>query len=481
MSRARACLCAEHRSHSLEASNNAAETQPSDHCQSLTEYLHRLTRETDMTYSQTLTEKRGAMLEKAEAIVKTAQDMVRELTADEDKEVASTLEAVRDLDEQIRRHKELEDRAAAAAESRKAAGVEVAVTTVKSEPRTYSPHSTNSFIADAYRAQFSNDFGAAERLARHMREESIERRDVTSTNFAGLLVPQFLTDLAAPFARAGRPVADRARKHALPDAGLTISISKVTTGSAVATQSEGAAVQETNIDDTKLDLSVVTVAGQQNVSRQAIERGTNIDSLVMADLVSAYHTKIDDLLVAELFSSAGQAVTYTDASPTVAELYPKIADAIQKVQTTFFAGPNAIIMHPRRLAFILAAVDDQKRPLAVPVPNFNGQPAFASGDGAPQYGNSGYTILGLPVTTDANVATNKGAGTDQDTIYVGNYQELHLWEQGNGDPMMLRFEQPKAAELDVTMIVYGYSCATANRYPNAWAQINGTGLTTPSF
>ena len=431
-----------------------------------------------MTYSQTLTEKRDAALAKADELVAKAAADRRELTSEEDADIAQTLEVVRDLDEQIVRHRELEQRAAAAAESRKAAGVEAAVTTVKSEPRTYSPQSSNSFIADAYRAQFTNDFAAADRLARHMREESVERRDVTSTNFAGLVVPQFLTDLAAPFARAGRPVADRARKHTLPDAGLTISISKVTTGTAVASQTEGAAVQETNMDDTKLDLSVVTVAGQQNVSRQAIERGTNVDSLVMADLVSAYHTKIDDLLVAELFSSAGQAVTYTDASPTVAELYPKIADAVQKVQTTFFAGPNAIIMHPRRLAFILAAVDSTNRPLALPAPNFN---SVASGEGSPQYGNSGYSIMGLPVITDANVSTNKGAGTDQDTIYVGNFQELHLWEQGNGDPMLLRFEQPKGAELDVTMIVYGYSCATANRYPNAWAQINGTGLITPTF
>ena len=432
-----------------------------------------------MTYSKNLTEKRDAALAAADAVVTAAADAKRELTTEEDAQIAQTLDVVRDLDEQIRRHKELEERAAAAAESRKATGVEAAVTTVKSEPRTYSPQSSNSFIADAFRAQFSNDFSAQERLARHMREEQVERRDVTSSNFAGLIVPQFLTDLAAPFARAGRPVADRARRHALPDAGLTISISKVTTGSAVASQTEGAAVQETNIDDTKLDISVVTVAGQQNVSRQAIERGTNVDTLVMADLMAAYHTDIDNLLVAELFSSAGQAVTYTDASPTVAELYPKLADAVQKVQTTFYAGPNAIIMHPRRLAFILAAVDGQNRPVAVPSPY--GVNPVATGAGSPQYGNSGYSIMGLPVITDANVATNKGSGTNQDTIYVGNLQELHLWEQGNGDPMMLRFEQPKAAELDITMIVYGYSACTANRYPNAWAQINGTGLVTPTF
>ena len=67
-----------------------------------------------------------------------------------------------------------------------------------------------------------NDFDARERIARHQQEERIEKRDVTSTNFAGLVVPQFLTDLAAPFARAGRPMMDASRKHNLPPQGLTL-------------------------------------------------------------------------------------------------------------------------------------------------------------------------------------------------------------------------------------------------------------------
>lgn len=234
------------------------------------------------------------------------------------------------------------------------------------------------------------------------------------------------------------------------------------------------------MDDTKLDISVQTIAGQQNVSRQAIERGTGIDSLVMADLVSAYHTQLDSLVVAELLASAGQTVTYTDASPTVAELYPKLLDAVQKVQTTFFGGPNVIVMHPRRLASILSALDTTNRPLAVPTPN-GPMNALSVGNGSVVYGNSGYSIAGLPVVTDANVSTAQGSGTNQDTIYVGNTQELHLWEEGSGEPMMLRFEQPKVAELDVTIVLYGYVAYTANRYPNAWAQINGTGLVTPTF
>ena len=434
-----------------------------------------------MSFSKALIEKRDAALAKAEAIVEAAQTDARELTVDEDAAIAVSLADVRSLDEQISTHSELEKRSAEAAELRKEKKFDEAVApaVVKSEARTYSQRSEASFVADAYAAQFNNDYAAKERLARHMNEEKVERREVGSANFAGLVVPQYLTDLAAPYARAGRPVADAARKHQLPSAGLTLNISKVTTGSAVAAQSEGAAVQETDMDDTLLTINVNTYAGQQNVSRQALERGTGIDSIVMSDLVSAYHTTLDAAVVANLLSVAGNAVTYTDASPTVAELYPKLLDSVQQIQTSFFGGPNAIIMHPRRLAWILAALDSSNRPLAVPVPY--AQNPVAVGSGSVVYGNSGYSIAGLPVITDANVSVAQGAGTDQDTIFVANMQELHLWEQGSGEPMMLRFEQPESQQLNVTMIVYGYAAFTANRYPNAFSQINGTGLITPTF
>jgi HK97 family phage major capsid protein len=429
--------------------------------------------------SEQLTDKRNALLANADEIVQGASVESRDLTADEDGEISAALTAVKDLDDQIKRHLDLEGRIESS-ESRKARTVEAAATTVKSEPRTYRAEGEHSFIADAYAAQFRGDYSAQERLARHLNEERVERRDVTSANFAGLVVPQYLTDLAAPFARAGRPTADIARKHALPASGLTLNISRVTTASSVAQQTEGAAVSETNMDDTLLTINVNTYAGQQNVSRQALERGTGIDSLVMADLVSAYHTSLDAAMLTQMNSDISQVITYTDASPTVAELYPKILDAVQRIQTNFFGGPNVIVMHPRRLAFILAAVDSTNRPLAVPTPN-GPMNAFASGASSVVYGNSGYSIAGLPVVTDANVITNNGAGANEDLIYIGNSQELHLWEDGAGEPMLLRFEQPKGAELDVTMIVYGYAAFTAKRYPNAFAYIGGTGLVTPTF
>lgn len=432
-----------------------------------------------MAFSDKLVEKRDAHLASAQVIVDTAELEARDLSSDENDSIAVALRSASELDGQIEQHKELEARNAKASEVRAIAGIAPAV--VKSEPRTYTREARSaSFLGDAFAAQFNGDYNAKERIARHMNEERVERRDVTSANFSGLIVPQFLTELAAPLARAGRPVADIARKHTLPDAGLTLTISRVTTGSSVAVQSEGAAVSETNMDDTQLNISVTTIAGQQTVSRQALERGTGVDGLVMNDLITAYHTQLDATVVASLTGAITQVVTFTDGSPTVGELYPKLLDGVQRIQTNFFGGPNVIIMHPRRLAFILAAVDSTQRPLAVPVMN-GAQNAIAVGDGSVVYGNSGYSIAGLPVVTDANVTITNGVGTNEDVIIIANTQELHLWEEGNGAPMYLRFDQPKAAELDVLAVVYGYSAFTAGRYPNAAALIGGTGLITPTF
>ena len=168
-----------------------------------------------MSFSKALIEKRDAALAKAEAIVEAAQTEARELTVDEDAAIAVSLADVRSLDEQISTHSELEKRSAEAAELRKEKKFDEAVApaVVKSEARTYSQRSEASFVADAYAAQFNNDYAAKERLARHMNEEKIERREVGSANFAGLVVPQFLTELNS----LNRPLAGFTHSALRPD------------------------------------------------------------------------------------------------------------------------------------------------------------------------------------------------------------------------------------------------------------------------
>jgi hypothetical protein len=56
---------------------------------------------------------------------------------------------------------------------------------VTSEPLTYKPSGDFCFFRDLVAAERSMDYGAWERLQRHSREVTIERRDLSSTDGAG--------------------------------------------------------------------------------------------------------------------------------------------------------------------------------------------------------------------------------------------------------------------------------------------------------
>jgi HK97 family phage major capsid protein len=447
-----------------------------------------------MSYFDNVVERRDAVKVEMDAILEAvAAESRTDLTAEETTKVDALVEESRALDEKIEK---LTAQATADAKATEARAAVAAVVTpvggikITREVRTYTPEAEVSFVKDAFNAQFNNDYAARERLARHSKEEAIERRAVDTSNFAGLVVPQYLVDLAAPYARAGRPTADFATaKRTLPAAGMTLNISRMTTGTSTAVQeTQNTAVSNTDSDDTLLTIPVRTIAGQQDLSRQAIERGTGIDTFVLADLIRSWHTTVDAQVLngtgsngqfKGIRNSGGNAVTYTATAPTTALLYSKLADAYQQVESNVFIAPTHWIMHPRRLAAILASSDTTGRPLAVPTAN-GPMNATAAGAGLPGYGNSGYTILGLPVVTDANVLTNLGAATNQDEIYCVAAPEMHLWEQA-GSPFALSFDQTTAGSLTIKSVVYGFGAFSAERYPLAASIISGTGLVAPTF
>ena len=448
-----------------------------------------------MSYFDKVVERRDAVKAEMDAVLEAvAEENRTDLTVEETEKVDALVEEARSLDTKIEKLKAQADADAKASEIRSSvasvATPRVGGTTVTRESRTYSERSDSSFFKDAYNAQFKSDFTAQDRLARHMREEEIERRDVGTAQFEGLVIPQYLIDLAAPLARAGRPFADFAtNKMTLPPSGMTLNISRMTTGSSTAVQvTQNDAVSETDVDDTLLTVNVRTIAGQQDLSRQAIERGTGIDVFVAADLIKSWHTTLDSQIlngagtagtIKGLRNSGGNAITFTSTAPTVGLLYPKLADAIQQIQTNSFTNPTHFIMHPRRLAFLLAAVDSTNRPLVVPAAN-GPMNAAGVGAGSSSYGNSGYQMMGLPIITDANIGTTYGTTTNQDEIYVVNAGESHLWEQP-GSPFTLRYDATGAGNLTIKTVVYGYAAYTAERYPLAASIISGSGLSAPSF
>lgn len=367
------------------------------------------------------------------------------------------------------------------------------VARVGQEERTYRKDTDQfgkGFLMDVSRQFLYQDVEAASRLSRHMAEERIERaeymqRAVGTGAFAGLTVPQYLTDMYAPATANLRPFADACNQHPLPESGMSVNISRVTTASSAALQAaENDAVSETNMDDTLLTVNVQTAAGQQTVSRQAIDRGTGIEDVTMQDLFNRVATVLDSTLLNQAttgLSAVGQATAYTDASPTGAELYPKILGAAAGVEAALLAmgRPSHAVMHSRRWYWLSSQMSS-----TWPMINWSNVPVQAAGTANSQSsyasGPRGVLPCGLEVIVDNNIVTNLGAGTNEDELYVVPSAECHLWEDPNA-PLFIRAEQAKAANLGVLLVAYSYFAYTFGRYTNGMQKVGGTGMVTPTF
>ena len=445
-----------------------------------------------------LVEERDGISQAQQGIVTRAADEERDLTDTENTNLHDLATRAEELDTRIAELRQVQVSNLEAAklraevqatddnnETRAVGGV-----VVTNEPLTYAEENrSKSFFQDMYNSQFNGDIDASDRIRRHREEMAVEHRDGTTASYAGLVVPQYLTQLAAELSRAGRPFADQCTNLPLPDSGMSINISRVTTGSSAAAQaSENAAVSETDIDDTLLSVDVRTIAAGQQVSRQAVERGTGIDALIAADMMGAMATVLEDQVLHGSGSSGNMlglsnisgtnAITFTDGSPTAAETYSKIVDGIQQININRFAGADLIVMHPRRLAFMQAGTDGNGRPLVVPT---NQVPQNALGVGPiAGYGNTGASIAGLPVVTSGKVTTSSGSGGNEDMIFIVRRADMLLFEDA-GSPAMVRMDQTTGLNLTVTLVSYQYACFVGGRYPASISKISGTGLVAPTF
>jgi len=390
---------------------------------------------------------------------------------------------VRDLEQRQAEVQDAESRRAAAVAAVPAPRLPAFASGTHAEERTYRPdmQEQRSFFQDAYNRNENRD--AAERIERHMREVQTERRDVGTSALNGLVPPLYLLDQAAALARAMRPLADIMPKYPLPAQGMTMYATRVVTGTATAVQtSENTAPQEVDLTTTDISFGVVSIIGVQDVSRQALERGAVTDSLIMADLVADYATKLDQQLLSGSGSN-GQikglltisATTVTFTGTTVASFYSKFLGAASGIASARFASPTVAIMHPRRWHWLLAAADTAGRPLVVPNP---GQGFNVVGTGGVEAGGIAGTLAGIPVLVDANVSITSGASTNEDRVILTRLSD-HVFAEG--DLMTFRFEQFVTPPTTIRLAVMGYSAATFERYVSATQVLIGTGLVAPTF
>jgi HK97 family phage major capsid protein len=434
-----------------------------------------------------LLEEMDHLLERAKArggFTKTDQRRFEELEA-EVKQLEERIEEVAERERREARVAELRARVLAGAPS-------VGRDSIVGPYRPDGP----GFFRDLIAAR-RGDLGAAERLHEHqvrVTRALIDRgemqvRDISRTDGAGgeFVPPLWLMDEYAALARASRVTADLVRRLPLPEGTDSISVPRVTGGASVAAQADNQAVSETDMTTGSVTAPVTTIAGQQDASLQLVEQSpAGMDRIIFADLLAAYAAELDRQVITGngtapnhrgiLNVSGINAVTYTDTSPTVGELYPKLADAISRIATNRYAPAEAIVMHPRRWAWITAALDSQGRPLVTPSAGAASAPVAVST--APTAEGAVGTMHGLRVYLDANIPTNLGAGTNEDVIIVLRASDLLLFESA----LRIRvLQEVLSGTLAVRFQLYAYSAFMAGRYPAAISTVGGTGLVVPAL
>jgi len=357
------------------------------------------------------------------------------------------------------------------------------------EPQVYRAGGANSYFRDLAAASVRNDRDAADRLFRNDKMVA-ESRAINTTDTSGgdFVPPVYLVEKWVALARAGRIVANEVTSQILPSGTDSINLPKITGGATVAPQAtNGAAISNTDIVTGTVTGPVVTLSGGQLVSLQLLEQSPiNMDEVLLQDLAADYASKLDRAVLfgtgtsgqmkGLLVISGTNSVTYTTASPTIAGIYSKTADAVQQVHTGRFLPPTHIFMHPRRWAAFIAASDSTGRPLVVPssVGRFN---AMGGLDAVAAEGYVG-ELQGLPVYVDANIPTNLGAGTNEDRIIVARAADAFLYE---GTSRAEVLPQTYGANLQVLVRMYNYAAFIGDRLPASFSIIGGTGLVTPTF
>lgn len=367
---------------------------------------------------------------------------------------------------------------------------------VVSEPEVYRRGGQVSYFRDLALAQTRVGTGiaeAGERLQRNARQfaDTVrnappdQTRALSTTDGAGgdFVPPLWLINQFIELARPGRVTADLVNNQVLPGGTDTISLPRLATGTAVAQQAtQNTAIQNTDATTNSVSAAVITLAGGQSLAQQLLDQSPiNMDEILLSDLASDYAVKADVFVLLNnatnavgLISAAGTSVNVTATALTGAgSTWSKLADAVQQIHTTRYMPPTAIVMHPRRWAAYLAGTDTQNRPLITP----SAMNPLATSQGVVSAGFVG-VMQGLPVYTDPNLPTNRGAGTNQDPILVIRDADIIFYESA---PRAEASIQPGFNTLTVNLRFYRYAAIHASRFPKSIALMDGVGLVPPTF
>lgn len=271
-----------------------------------------------------------------------------------------------------------------------------------------------------------------------------------TTDNAGLVPTRQLSEIINGLSTTVRPSIDAISRGALPDAGMTFEIPKITVAPAVGTVAEDAAFTETDQNSAFVSVDVKKFAGQQKFSVELLQRTSPVffDELLRnmtAAMAKQQDTYVNSVLVAGATADATTVATY----PTAAELLGFIARGAASVYgaTAGLSNPFArnILMNTSQWSNAMS-LNDSGRPI------YNAsQPMNAGGVVTPT------SLRGNIAGLDLYVTANTAATTDTDDSILVINPDAYTWYESPS--YQLRAES--TADGSITVGVYSFgACAT---------------------
>ena len=266
-----------------------------------------------------------------------------------------------------------------------------------------------------------------------------------TTDNAGLVPTRQLTEVINGLANTIRPSIDAISKGALPDAGMTFEIPKITAMPTVAVANEDAAFSDTDQNSAFLSVDVKKFAGQQKFSVELLTRTSPLfyDELLknmVAAMAKAQNAYVSGILVANATVDGTTLSTF----PTAAELLAYVSRGAASVYTNTQRFAKNIIMGASQWANTMS-LNESGRPIYMA-----SQPSNAGGALSPDSlrGN----VAGLDLYADFGAP----AGSDDGSMIIVD-PNAYTWYEGTS--YQLRAES--TADGSITVGVYSFgACAT---------------------
>jgi len=263
----------------------------------------------------------------------------------------------------------------------------------------------------------------------------------TSDN-AGLVPTRQLTTVINGLANTTRSNIDAISRGALPDAGMTFEIPKITVLPTVAVTAEAGTPSETDQNSAFVSVDVKKYAGQQTFSVELLDRSNPLFMNELMNNLAAQYAKATDTAVnAALIAGATADGTTTTTYPTASELLGVVARGAASVYSNTQGFARNIIMNTSQWSNVMT-LNDGGRPI------YNAQvPQNAGGVVAPT------SVRGNVAGLDLYVTANTAAGTDTDGSILIVNPDAYTWYEG--PTYQLRADVIASGQISIVMYGYG--------------------------